>query len=56
MTVEVRFAKEFAAHLTLKWIKAEPDFADWELVRNSRLSVMPVSEKQWRRVEQLIGE
>jgi predicted RNA-binding protein with PUA-like domain len=28
-------------------------FATWELVRNSRLSVMPVSPRQWERLEEL---
>lgn len=34
-------------------IKADSALADWELVRLSRLSVMPVTEGQWQRVEQL---
>lgn len=33
--------------VTLAEIKAEPRFQDWELVRISRLSVMPVSEEIW---------
>ena len=31
-------------------IKAEPDLADIALVRQSRLSVMPVREAHWRRI------
>jgi len=31
-------------------IKADPLFADWELVRIARLSVMPVSESRWQRI------
>ncbi|HET6573921.1 MAG TPA: EVE domain-containing protein [Fimbriiglobus sp.] len=34
-------------------IKADPLFADWELVRMSRLSVMPVPDALWKRVEEL---
>ncbi|MFZ5825962.1 MAG: EVE domain-containing protein [Bacillota bacterium] len=37
----------FQVPVTLAAIKADERFADWELVRQSRLSVMPVSEEQW---------
>jgi predicted RNA-binding protein with PUA-like domain len=37
--------------VTLAAIKAEESFASWELVRMSRLSVMPVSDEIWNRVE-----
>lgn len=33
--------------VTLASIKAEADLADWALVRQPRLSVLPVSQKQW---------
>ncbi|MDE0717386.1 MAG: EVE domain-containing protein, partial [Rhodospirillaceae bacterium] len=36
--------------VALAEIKAEPAFADFALVRNSRLSVMPVSDEHWRRL------
>lgn len=36
-----------ARPVTLHEIKADPDLAGWDLVRNSRLSIMPVSEEQW---------
>ena len=36
--------------VTLKEIKATPEFAEWELVRLSRLSVMPVPPEHWSRV------
>ena len=39
--------------ITLKQIKAEPKLADWALVRNSRLSVVPVTEQQWQIARQL---
>src|SRR5262245_40267555 len=38
------------APVSLARIKADPDLQDWDLVRISRLSVMPVSEAQWQRV------
>ena len=31
-------------------VKAEGSFDDWELVRNPRLSVMPVPEQHWKRL------
>ena len=34
-------------------IKADKTFKDWELVRISRLSVMPVSPAQWKRIEEM---
>ena len=37
--------------VTLAEIKADPWFAGWELVRIGRLSVMPVSAEQWRRIK-----
>ena len=40
--------------VTLAQIKAEPKLADWALVRNSRLSVVPVSDEQWQTVRELM--
>lgn len=37
-------------------IKADPVFAGWELVRMARLSVMPVSEELWKRIEEMARE
>jgi predicted RNA-binding protein with PUA-like domain len=39
--------------VTLKEIKADKRFADFALVRISRLSVMPVTEKQWGWIEEM---
>ena len=36
-----------ARPVTLREIKEDPALAEWDLVRNSRLSIMPVSEEQW---------
>ena len=51
--VELAFVSELRRPVTLAEIKADPDLADWDLVRLSRLSVMPVSSAQWERVEEL---
>lgn len=39
--------------VTLKAIKAEPSLAKMELIRQSRLSVAPVRETEWRKVVEL---
>ncbi len=39
--------------VTLAEIKGDKTFADWDLVRISRLSVVPVTPDQWRRVLEL---
>lgn len=41
--------------VTLKQIKADPDLAGMALVRQSRLSVCPVSDAEWARVCELAG-
>jgi len=39
--------------VTLDQIKEDPFFNDFSLVKQSRLSVMPVSLKQWRKIIKL---
>jgi predicted RNA-binding protein with PUA-like domain len=39
--------------VTLETIKSDPAFKDWELVRISRLGVMPVSDEIWKQLEKL---
>ena len=41
---------------TLKEIKADRAFKDFPLVRISRLSVMPVSDAEWDRIENMAGK
>jgi predicted RNA-binding protein with PUA-like domain len=53
VVVEVKPVKRLKNPVPLARIKDDPLLADWELVRLPRLSVMPVSEAQWRRVEEL---
>lgn len=48
--VTVAPVKKLKRPVTLAEIKADEAFAQWELVRNSRLSVMPVSEDLWKRL------
>jgi predicted RNA-binding protein with PUA-like domain len=43
--------KKLPRRVTLAEIKADRAFADFPLVRMSRLSVMPVTDKEWARIE-----
>ena len=56
VVVRVEPVKRWKQPVPLARIKSDPDMKDWELVRLPRLSVMPVSEEQWRRVEKLSRE
>jgi predicted RNA-binding protein with PUA-like domain len=48
--------KKLARPVTLKEIKADRAFKDFPLVRISRLSVMPVSDAEWDRIEKMAGK
>ena len=41
--------------VTLAAIKADPAFADLALVRQGRLSVVPVPEPLWKRLLEMAG-
>jgi predicted RNA-binding protein with PUA-like domain len=53
VVVTVKPVKKLKNPVTLAAIKADPAFADWELVRMSRLSVMPVNEEVWKKIEEM---
>ena len=46
--IELRFTEHLNRPVSLAAIKARKEFADFALVRMSRLSVMPVSAVQWK--------
>ncbi|MBI3272495.1 MAG: EVE domain-containing protein [Planctomycetes bacterium] len=48
VVVDLRVGKKLSRAVPLSELKARPEFADLGLVRISRLSVMPVSERQWK--------
>ena len=48
--VVVRALEPLPRPVTLAEIKADPQLADLALVRQSRLSVMPIPEPAWRRI------
>ena len=53
VVVEVAPVRPLATPVPLSAIKADSVFKDWELVRLPRLSVMPVTEEQWQRIEEM---
>src|SRR5579872_3967148 len=46
--VDVKAVKPLKTPVSLSDIRANPDLAEMVLVKNSRLSVQPVSAKEWR--------
>ena len=50
-----RRCKKLPRPVTLAEIKADPSFKDFPLVRISRLSVMPVTDAEWKRIEDMAG-
>lgn len=55
VVVNVRADRAAPAPLSLARIKVDPVFTDMALVRQPRLSVMPVTEEQWQRILELTG-
>ena len=53
---DVRARESLKKLVTLKQIKAAPKLSEWALVRNSRLSVVPVSEREWQTVRELMEQ
>ena len=53
VVVEVEPVRPFAHPVPLSAIKADAKLAGWDLVRLPRLSVVPVTKKQWQRVVEL---
>jgi len=49
--VEIVPEKALGRPVTLSEIKADASFASFPLVRMSRLSVMPVTDAEWKRIE-----
>jgi len=56
VVVDVRAVRALPRSVELAAIKADPFFADFALVRQGRLSVVPVSPEQWGRLMALAGE
>jgi predicted RNA-binding protein with PUA-like domain len=56
VVVDVRALRRLARPVTLAVVKADPAFAGFALVREGRLSVVPVAPEQWARLLALAGE
>ena len=48
VAVQVRFVKQFSSPITLKIIKKTKAISHLPLIRQSRLSVMPIDYKSWK--------
>lgn len=53
IAVEVEPLKKFPATVTLKAMKADPALADMVMIRQSRLSVSPVTKQQFDHIVKL---
>jgi len=53
--VDIAPVRRLPRPVTLAEIKAKPVFSDFPLVRISRLSVMPVSDREWSEIEKMAG-
>lgn len=56
VVVDVRAVRALHAPVTLAAIKADATFGDWALVRQGRLSVVPVPPALWQRLLGMAGE
>jgi predicted RNA-binding protein with PUA-like domain len=56
VVVDIQVLKPFSKSVTLAEVKARKEFSDFALVRLSRLSVMPVTDAQWKLLRQMAGE
>jgi predicted RNA-binding protein with PUA-like domain len=53
--VDIRALRDIPKPVSLEEIKANPKLKDMVLVNNSRLSVQPVSEAEWREICRMGG-
>ena len=51
--VDIGPVRKLKRPVTLREIKADPRFKTFPLVRISRLSVMPVTDVEWKRIEEM---
>jgi predicted RNA-binding protein with PUA-like domain len=53
--VDIKYVRGLKRPVTLAEVKARKEFADFALVRLSRLSVMPVTDAQWKSLMKMAG-
>jgi len=51
LVVDIEAVKPLAKPVTLATVKADKKLANFDLVRNSRLSIMKVTDEQWEIME-----
>jgi predicted RNA-binding protein with PUA-like domain len=51
--IDVVPVRKLKSPVTLAAVKADKSFSSFPLVRMSRLSVMPVTDLEWKRIEQM---
>ncbi|HEX4996916.1 MAG TPA: EVE domain-containing protein [Terriglobia bacterium] len=51
--VDIEPVKKLKSPVTLAAVKADKAFASFPLVRIGRLSVMPVTDEEWKRIESM---
>ena len=56
VVVDLRPLHRLPQPVSLAAVKADPAFADFALVRQGRLSVVPVTPEQWRKLLGMAGE
>ena len=56
VVVDLRPLRRLPQPVTLVAVKADPAFADFALVRQGRLSVVPVTPEQWVKLLGMAGE
>ncbi len=55
VVVDIRSLRRLPQPVPLAAVKADPFFSEFALVRQGRLSVVPVSAAQWERLLQMAG-
>ena len=53
VVVDLKPKQKLPHPVTLADIKVDPAFAGWDLLRISRLSVVPVPDELWKRIEDM---
>ena len=53
--IDIVPVKKLKSPVTLAAVKADKTFSSFPLVRMSRLSVMPVTDDEWNRIEAMSG-
>ena len=56
VVVDLKPKKKLPHPVTLSEIKADKTFAGWNMLRIGRLSVVPMPEKLWERIIELVSK